>query len=146
VVAELPRRAQIEREGEGAQLRAQLSGGGRASVGGLQKRLGRVGVWPESARSWARPRWRALVIRGDGSDGGAHGTERERASEWALALMSEAHGSTREGVRVRMSLAPTSQPHRAARGRERRESGRETVLTGRDRLSGKDGRAGADEV
>jgi hypothetical protein len=36
-------RAQSEREGEGARLGAQLSEGGRVWVGGLQKRLGRVG-------------------------------------------------------------------------------------------------------
>jgi hypothetical protein len=39
-------RAQSERVGEGARLRAQLSGGGRVSEGGVQKRLGRMGAWP----------------------------------------------------------------------------------------------------
>jgi hypothetical protein len=34
--------AQSERGGEGAWLRAQLSGEGQVSVGGLQKKLGRV--------------------------------------------------------------------------------------------------------
>jgi hypothetical protein len=78
--------------------------------------------------------------------GGAHETERKRASERASALTSGAHRSAREGVRARMSLAPTSRPHREARGRERRESGRETALTGGDRLSGKGGRASAREA
>jgi hypothetical protein len=59
--------AQNEREGEGARLRAQLSGGWWVSVDGVQKRLGRVGVWLKNARPWVRPRWRAQVIRGDGS-------------------------------------------------------------------------------
>jgi hypothetical protein len=49
--------AQSEREGEGVRLRAQLRRGGRVSVGGLQKRLGRVGAWPRNVRSWARS-WR----------------------------------------------------------------------------------------
>jgi hypothetical protein len=62
-------RAQSEREGEGARLRAQLSGGGRVSVCGLQKRLGRVGAWPGNARSWVRP-WRRART------GGAQGTDK----------------------------------------------------------------------
>jgi hypothetical protein len=44
-------RAEREREGEGARLQAQLSGGGRVSVGGLQKRLGRMGAWLENTLS-----------------------------------------------------------------------------------------------
>jgi hypothetical protein len=44
-----------DRESAGARLRAQLSGEGRVIVGGVQKRLGRVGAWPENARSWTRP-------------------------------------------------------------------------------------------
>jgi hypothetical protein len=36
-------RSQSEREGDGARLSAQLSREKRVSVGGLQKRLGRVG-------------------------------------------------------------------------------------------------------
>jgi hypothetical protein len=57
--------------------------------------------------------------------GGAQGTERERTSERASALMSRARGSMREGVSARMSLAPTSRPHRTARGREKRERARD---------------------
>ena len=34
--------AQSKREGKGARLKAQLSGEGQVSVGGLQKKLGRV--------------------------------------------------------------------------------------------------------
>jgi hypothetical protein len=68
--------------------------------------------------------------RGRFGTGGTHGTERERASERASALMSGVHKSAREGMRARMSLGPTSRPHQAARGREGRESGRETTLTG----------------
>jgi hypothetical protein len=41
--AELHGRAQSKREGEGARLRAQLSGEGRVNEGGVQKRLGHVG-------------------------------------------------------------------------------------------------------
>jgi hypothetical protein len=67
--------------------------------------------------------------------GGAHRTESEQASERASALTSVARGSAREGMRTWMSLAPTSQPHRAVRGSEGRESDCETALTGRDRLS-----------
>jgi hypothetical protein len=47
-----------EREGEGARLGEQLSGGGRVSVGGLQKRPRRVGARPENALSCVRPRRR----------------------------------------------------------------------------------------
>jgi hypothetical protein len=64
------------------------------------------------------------VIRGTVLTGEAHGTERERASEQSSALMNGTRGSAREGVRTRMSLALTSPPHRATRGRERRESER----------------------
>jgi hypothetical protein len=60
--------AQSETEEEGARLRAQLSGGGRVSVCGLQKRLGRVGAWSGNARLWARPRCRVRAFWGDGSD------------------------------------------------------------------------------
>jgi hypothetical protein len=61
-------RAQSEREGESARLSAQLSGEGRVGLGEVQKRLGRMGAWPENAQSWAHPRWRARAVRGDGSD------------------------------------------------------------------------------
>jgi hypothetical protein len=54
--------------------------------------------------------------------------------------MSWARGSASEGVRTWMSMAPTSRPHQAARGREERESGREAALTGGDRLSREGGR------
>jgi hypothetical protein len=60
-------------------------------------------------------------FRGVVPTGGAHRTERERAIEWASVLTSEARGSAREGMCARMSLAPTSRPHWAAREREREE-------------------------
>jgi hypothetical protein len=47
-------RIEREREGEGARLGEQLSGGGRVSVGGLQKRPRRMGVRPENTMSWVR--------------------------------------------------------------------------------------------
>jgi hypothetical protein len=82
-----------------------------------------VGVWAGNARSWAHPQRRAQAIRGGGGgqfrQGGAHGTERERASERASALTSEARRTERASARARREPAPTGQPHRAARGRER---------------------------
>jgi hypothetical protein len=54
---------QSEGEGKDARLGAQLSGGGRVRVGGLQQRLGRVGAWPGNVRSWPRPRKRARAVR-----------------------------------------------------------------------------------
>jgi DNA-binding transcriptional regulator YdaS (Cro superfamily) len=77
------------------------------SVGRVQKRLGRVGVWPENVRSWARPRRGARAIRGGTVlTGGTHGAERERASERASALSSGAH--VREG-NLRRQVDPTEQ-------------------------------------
>jgi hypothetical protein len=35
---------------------------------GSRKGLGRVGAWPEIARSWAHPRWGARQFGGEGSD------------------------------------------------------------------------------
>jgi hypothetical protein len=69
--------------------------------------------------------------------------QRERASERAARPMSGARETTREGAHTWRRSAPTSRPHWAARGRERRESGRETALTGGGRLSEKGGRTGA---
>jgi hypothetical protein len=53
-----------EREGEGARLGVQLSGGGRVSVGGLQKRLEHMGAWPGNAWSWVCLRPRARAVQG----------------------------------------------------------------------------------
>jgi hypothetical protein len=80
-------RAQSEREGEGARLRAQLSGGGRVSVCGLQKRFGRV------------ERGRETHGRGcvHGRERGQAGPKEQtkRASEWAAGLTSGALGIAR---------------------------------------------------
>jgi hypothetical protein len=75
--------------------------------------------------------------------GGAHRIERERESERASVLTSRACGTERASVRAQRELAPTGRPHRAARGREARESGHGMTLTGGDRLSGRGGRTGA---
>jgi hypothetical protein len=131
-------------------LGAQLSGGGRVSVGGLQKRLRRVGAWSGNERSWAHPRWRARAARGGGGGtvptggapppppprppppppppppgptGGAHG--RESASEQASVLTSRARRTERASVRAQRELASIGRPHRAARGREGRERARD---------------------
>jgi hypothetical protein len=134
---ELHERAWSEREGEGAQLRVQLSRGGRVSVCGLQKMLGRVG--------------RGRETRGRGRDhGGEHGRfggqfrqaglteQREWVSERAAELTSGARGTEREGSRAQRKLVPTSWPHRATRGRE---SVRGMALIGGVRLSGRGRRA-----
>jgi hypothetical protein len=77
-------RAQSEREGKDVRLRAQLSGGGRMRVCGLQKRLGRVGAWPGNARSWACPRRNDADRRGPPFiKGRMRARAREAAPRWA---------------------------------------------------------------
>jgi hypothetical protein len=105
-------RAQSDTECEGAQLRAQLSGGGRVSVCGLQKRLGRVGAWQGNVQSWACPRRRARAVRGRRFRQVGPIEQRKRASEWSAGLMSGAHGTAREGARVLRRLAPGSERER----------------------------------
>jgi hypothetical protein len=61
---------------------------------------------------------------------------RERASERAAGLTCGAHGTKRASTRARRELVPTGQPHWVARGREGRESGRGTTLTGRAACQG----------
>jgi hypothetical protein len=129
-------RAQSETEGEGARLRAQLSGGGRVSVCGLQKRLGRVGAWQGNAQSWARPRRRARAVRGETvPTGGAHGTKRvgermvsradERGpwdSERRSACAKETGTGQREGEKGAhgRGLAPTGGDHLSEGGERAR--------------------------
>jgi hypothetical protein len=57
--------------------------------------------------------------------GGAHRTERERASERASVLTSGACGTERASALAQRELAPTGRPHRAARGRGKRERARD---------------------
>jgi hypothetical protein len=95
-------RSQSEREGKGARLSAQLSGEGRVSVGGVQKRLG---AWGRGQKTRGRGRVHGRErgrFGGTVLTGGAHGTERdsERTSGWAnergLRII-ERGGRAREG-------------------------------------------------
>jgi hypothetical protein len=91
-------RALSEREGEGARLGVQLSGGGRVSVAGLQKRLGRVGAWPGNARSWVHHGEERRRFGGDSSGRqDPRNREREWASERASVLTSGARGTALTG-------------------------------------------------
>jgi hypothetical protein len=132
-------RMQSERErGRGCLAGAQLRGGGRVSVGGLQKRLGRVGEWLGNVLPWAHPWRRARAVRGTVPIGGAHGTERA-ASEQAVSADAwgprnkERGGHAREGSWCR-ELGPIVQRERAGtRGRG--------LATGGAQLSGRGKRA-----
>jgi hypothetical protein len=76
-----------------------------------------VGALPEIAWSWAPPWRRARAVRrGRVRQTGPTG-QIERASERASVLMSGTHGTTREGKRAWMGLAPTSRPHQTGRYR-----------------------------
>jgi hypothetical protein len=97
-------------------------------VGGLQKRLGCVGVWPEIARSWARPRWRVLVIRGDGSDGWGP-RNREGAGE-RMGFGADEQGpriNERRRARADEFGADKSTPPGSEREREKRERARDSA-------------------
>ena len=132
-------RAQSEREGEGAQLSAQLSGEGRVSVGRVQKRLGRMPVWPENERSWARPQRRARVVRG-GTVLTSEAHRSERVGE-RMGFCTDERGSQiskRGHARVEEFGADKSVPL----GSEREERRRGLAPIGGDHLSEEGGRVG----
>jgi hypothetical protein len=89
--------ARVERK-RGAWLGAQLSRGGRVSVGGLQKRLGRVGgVAEKRAVVGASTTESASGFGGGGRFRHAGPTEqRERRANGRSVLTSGAHGTERE--------------------------------------------------
>jgi hypothetical protein len=69
------------------------------SVGGLQKRLRRVGAWSGNERSWAHPRWRARAARG-GGDGSDRRGPRERECERTSFSADEQGPQDRESKRA----------------------------------------------
>jgi hypothetical protein len=74
----------------------------------------------------------------DRTHGSARAGERTggRADEWGMRDRERARAC------VWREVAPTGRPHRSARGIEGSESGRGTMLTGGDRLSGRGRRVG----
>jgi hypothetical protein len=114
-------RAQSEREGEGARLRAQLSGGGRVSVAESRKGSG-------MSRRGQKTRGRGRVHGGERRRFGGDGSDRRHPSvsenERASALMSGAHGTERASTCARREPTPIGRPHRVARGGERGERAR----------------------
>jgi hypothetical protein len=66
--------------------------------------------------------------------------QREQANEQAAELTSQPRGTEREGSRAQRKLAPTSRPHRTARGREGERAHARMALTGWVRLLGRGGR------
>jgi hypothetical protein len=105
--------------------------GGRVSVHWLQKRLGRVGVWPENARSWARPRRRARAVGGTILTSRTHGLARtdERtgfcADEWGPWDSERKHTCAEEfGADKSAPLGSEGEREREReREREKEESG-----------------------
>jgi hypothetical protein len=145
--AKLPRCARRARERARvlrARLGAQLSGGGRVSVDGLQKRLGRVGAWPGNERSWASPRRRARAARGgDGSDRRGP-QDRERACKRTSFSADERGLRDRESKRAcaertgaDRSTPPGSERERGKRERARDDADRRGPLVREGRTHGR---------
>jgi hypothetical protein len=105
------------------------------NVGGVQKRLGRVG-----GVAGKRAVVGASTAESTGDSGGWFRQagpmgQRERTSKRASALTSGARGIERASARAWRKPAPTGRPHQAARGREGRGCALDG-LTGGGHLSG----------
>jgi hypothetical protein len=124
--------------GWGATMRGRASECGRAP----EKARARAGV-AENAQSWARPRWRARAVRGDGSDRRGP-RNKERAAERTSFSADERGPWDRESKLACAERTGTDKSTPPDSERERGERARAGVaLTGGDRLLGRGGHAGA---